>query len=62
MSNVDDLKKARRILVGDRRALAQVLAGPCKPEKSDEARAAFIKVQAAVEAVDRAIDDEDGRL
>ena len=30
--------------------------------KLEEARAAFIKIQAAIEAVDHAIDDEDGRL
>ena len=62
MSNADDLKKARRRLVGDRRALAQVLAGPCEPEKSEEARAAFIKIQATIEAIERALDDEEGRL
>jgi hypothetical protein len=57
MSDVDDLKRARRRLVSDRRLLAQVLAGPCEPGKLEEARAAFIKIQAAIEAVDHAIDD-----
>ena len=62
MSNVDDLKKARSRLVGERRAVGKVLAGPYEPGKSEESRATFIAIQAAIEAVDRAIDDEEGRL
>ena len=62
MSNSDDLKKARSRLVGERRAFAKVLAGPCEPGKSEEARAAFIAVQSAIEAIDRALDDEESRL
>jgi hypothetical protein len=62
MSNVDDLKKARKRLIEDRRTLAQILAGPSEPGKSEEACAAFIKMQAAIDAIERALDDEEGRL
>jgi hypothetical protein len=53
------LKKARERLVEDRRAFAKIIAAPFEREKTRDARERFIDIQAAIEAVDRAIEDED---
>jgi hypothetical protein len=53
------LKKAREHLVEDRRAFAKIIAAPFEREKTQDARARFIELQAAIEAVDRAIEDEE---
>jgi hypothetical protein len=53
------LKKARERLVEDRRAFAKIIAEPFEREKTFDARERFVDLQAAIEAVDRAIEDED---
>ena len=56
------LKTARERLVEDRRAFAKIIAAPFEREKTRDAREKFIDIQAAIEAVDRAIEDEDRRI
>ena len=56
------LKTAREPLVEDRRAFAKIIAAPFEREKTRDAREKFIDVQAAIEAVDRAIEDEDRQV
>jgi len=51
------LKKARERLVEDRRAFAKIIAAR---EKTVDARARFVELQATIEAIDRAIEDEEG--
>lgn len=58
--HVDTLKVARDRLVDDRRAAAKVLAGAFEPAKSLEARKMIVELQTMIEAIDRAIDDEQG--
>jgi hypothetical protein len=53
------LKKARERLVEDRRDLAKTIAAPFEREKTRDAREKFVDIQAVIEAVDRAIEDED---
>jgi hypothetical protein len=53
------LKKARERLVEDRRNFAKIIAAPFEREKTNDARERFIEVQTAIEAVDRAIEDEE---
>ena len=59
--HVDDLKKARGRLVEDRRTFAKILAGPYDRGKTEETRTRFAEIQVMIEAVDRAIEDEQGR-
>jgi len=54
------LKKARERLVEDRRAFAKIIAAPFEREKTVDARARFVELQATIEATDRAIEDEEG--
>ena len=53
-------KKARERLVEDRRAFAKIIAAPFEREKTVDARARFVELQATIEAIDRAIEDEEG--
>ena len=53
------LKKARERLVEDRRDLAKIIAAPFEREKTRDAREKFVDIQAVIEAVDRAIEDEE---
>jgi hypothetical protein len=53
------LKKARERLVEDRRNFAKIIAAPFEREKTHDARTRFIEMQMAIEAVDRAIEDEE---
>jgi hypothetical protein len=53
------LKKARERLVEDRRDLAKTIAAPFEREKTRDAREKFVDIQAVIEAVDRAIEDEE---
>ena len=55
-----NLKKARAQLIEQRRAFVQVLAGPYDRGKTEQARENFLVVQAAIEAMDRAIEDDQG--
>jgi len=58
--HIDDLKKARAQLIEQRWAFAKVLAAPYDRGKTEQARERFLEIQAAIEAMDRAIDDEAG--
>jgi hypothetical protein len=52
------LKTARERLVEDRRGFAKIIAAPFERERTNDARERFIEMQMAIEAVDRAIEDE----
>ena len=52
------LKTARERLVEDRQAFAKIIAAPFEREKTRDAREKFVDIQAVIEAVDRAIEDE----
>ena len=54
------LKRPRERLVEDRRAFAKIIAAPFEREKTVDARARFVELQATIEAIDRAIEDEEG--
>src|SRR5262245_10310586 len=54
------LEKARERLIEDRRAFAKIIAAPFEREKTVDARARFVELQATIEAIDRAIEDEEG--
>ena len=58
--HTDNLKKARARLIEQRRAFVKVLAGPYDRGKTEQAREKFLEIQAAIEAMDRAIEDEEG--
>jgi hypothetical protein len=58
--HTDDLKKARAQLVEERRRYAKVLAGPYSRGKTEDAHERFVEIQATIEAMDRAIEDEVG--
>ena len=47
-------------MVEDRRAFAKTIAAPFEREKTVDARARFVELQATIEAIDRAIEDEEG--
>jgi len=53
------LKKARERLVENRRNFSKIIAAPFEREKTNDARTRFIEMQTAIEAVDRAIEDEE---
>ena len=55
---VDNLQKARETLVKMRRDWAGVLAGPYQRENTERAIDNITRLQAAIEAVDRATKDE----
>jgi hypothetical protein len=57
--HIDNLRKARAQLIEQRRALIQVLAGPYDRGKTEQAREGFMETQTAIEAMDRAIEDEE---
>ena len=58
--HTDNLKKARARLIEQRRAFVKVLAGPYERSKTEQARERFLEMQTAIEAMDRAIEDEEG--
>ena len=58
--HTDTLKKARAKLIEQRRAFAQTLAGPYDRGKTEQALEKFVEIQAAIEAMNRAIEDEGG--
>ena len=57
--HTDNLKKARARLIEQRRAFVKVLVGPYERGKTDQARERFLDMQAAIEAMNRAIEDEE---
>jgi hypothetical protein len=58
--HLDNLRQARTQLIEQRRAFVRVLAGPYDRGKTEQAREGFMETQAAIEAMDRAIEDEEG--
>jgi hypothetical protein len=58
--HIDSLRQARALLIEQRRAFVRVLAGPYDRGKTEQAREGFMETQAAIEAMDRAIADEEG--
>lgn len=57
--HANNLKKARAQLIEQRRAFAKVLAGPYDRGKTEQAREKFLDIQATIEAIDRAVADEE---
>ena len=55
---IDKLRAARDQQVEARRQLAEALAAPYKGGHTENMRGAFLEVQATIEAIDRAIADE----
>jgi hypothetical protein len=58
---VDDLERARFQLMEQRRALGRTLAGGKDPRilaKSKDAVEGFVNIQAAIEAIERALESE----
>ena len=58
--HLDNLRQARAQLIEQRRVFVRVLAGPYDRGKTEQAREGFMETQAAIEAMDRAIADEEG--
>ena len=58
--HIESLRQARALLIEQRRAFVRVLAGPYDRGKTEQAREGFMETQAAIEAMDRAIEDEEG--
>ena len=57
--HTDNLKKAQAKLIEQRRAFVKVLAGPYERGKTEQAREKFLEMQTAIEAMNRAIEDEE---
>jgi hypothetical protein len=57
--HTDNLKKALARLVEQRRAFVKLLAGPYERGKTEQARERFLDMQTAIEAMNRAIEDEE---
>jgi hypothetical protein len=58
---LDTLKKARERMTDDRDAFAKVLAAPFDRDKAERARVKFIETQVLIDAIDSAINGEQGR-
>ena len=58
---LETLKKARERMTDDRDAFAKVLAAPFDRDKAERARVKFIETQVLIDAIDRAINSEQGR-
>ena len=56
---LETLKKARERMIEDRDSHAKVLAAPFDRDKADRARSKFTKIQALIDALDRAISGEE---
>ena len=59
---LETLKKARDRMTDDRDAFAKVLAAPFDRDKAERARVKFIETQVLIDAIDRAIEGEQGGL
>jgi len=57
--HTDNLKKAQARLIEQRRAFVKVLAGPYERGKTEQARERLLDMQTAIEAMNRAIEDEE---
>jgi hypothetical protein len=56
---ISDLEGARATLVKERRNLASAMAAGYVRGETENAMVRFVEIQAAIEAVDRAIEDEE---
>jgi len=56
--HVKQLVAARERLLADRRGLTEVLAKPYERGKTERWQERFVTVQATIEAIDRALQDE----
>jgi hypothetical protein len=54
------LKKARERMIEDRDTHTKVLAAPFDRDTAERARGKFVELQGLIEALDRAIDGEEG--
>ena len=57
---LETLNKARARMIEDRDAHAKVLAAPFDRDKAERARNKFIEIQVLIDALDRAINGEEG--
>ena len=57
---LETLKKARERMTADRDGHAKVLAAPFDRDKAERARNKFIEIQVLIDALDRAINGEEG--
>lgn len=57
-NHLDDLNQLRAITIGHRRKLVKELAAPGGARGAQDLRELFVALQATVEAIDRAIQDE----
>jgi hypothetical protein len=57
---LETLKKARERMTVDRDGHAKVLAAPFDRDKAERARNKFIEIQVLIDALDRAINGEEG--
>jgi hypothetical protein len=56
--HIQDLEALRRVMVEQRRRLVRDLTAPQERGGAQDLREMFIKVQATIEAIDRALKDE----
>ncbi len=59
--NAEDLLNAREKLVEERRACAKVIAGPYRRGETEQARQRIVELQTVIDAIDRALEDEQRR-
>ena len=57
---LDILNRARDRMVEDRDAHAKVLAAPFDRDKAERARTKFVEIQGLIDAIDRAVQGEQG--
>jgi hypothetical protein len=57
--HIDKLKAARDHMVEERREVADGLSKPYDREKTPELRRRIVELQAVIEAIDRALSDEE---
>lgn len=57
---LETLKKARERMLEDQDAHTKVLAAPFDREKAERARNKFVEMQVLIDAINRAIRDEEG--
>jgi hypothetical protein len=57
----EDLVTAREKLVAERRACAKTIAGPYKRGETEQARQRIVELQAIIDVIDRALEDEQRR-
>jgi len=60
-ADAEDLVNARAKLVEERRACAKKIAGPYKRGETEDARQRIVELQMVIDAIDRALEDEQRR-